>query len=171
MQLSEFTIASFSQMLGTFEHLLNRVAADRRGEALLNARLADDMYPLATQLRFATQQIVNTLNRLAGASLETVDADHATLAEAHAHIAEMVAVLAATAPEAFVPDDTPVEFGLPNGMAFAMTAAEYVRDWALPQFYFHVTAAYAILRKEGVALGKADYVGYITRYLKSPMPA
>lgn len=171
MQLSTLTLASFGQMLGTFDHLLNRAMADPRGEALLSARLADDMYPLATQVRFATQQVVNTLNRLAGTSLENVDSDHATLAEAKAHIAEIVAVVSATAPEAFVAEDTPVEFDLPNGMVFTMTAAEYVRDWSLPQLYFHVNAAYAILRKEGVPLGKADYVGYVTRYLKSPIPA
>lgn len=171
MDTSALALTTFSQMLGTFDHMLGKAAADPRGEALLSARLADDMFPLATQVRFATQQVVNTLNRLAGASLESVDADHATFAEAHAHIAEIVAVLGATAPEAFVADDAPVEFDLPNGMVFHMTAAEYLRDWSLPQFYFHVTTAYAILRKEGVPLGKADYVGYIMRHLKAPATA
>lgn len=171
MELSAFTLATFSQMLGTFDHLLGKAAADPRGEALLSARLAEDMFPLATQVRFATHQVVNTLNRLAGTSLETEDADHATLADAHAHIAQIVAVLGATSPDAFVPDDTPVAFDLPNGMAFEMTAAEYVRDWSVPQFYFHLTTAYAILRKEGVSLGKADYVGYMMRHLKAPATA
>jgi hypothetical protein len=46
-----------------------------------------------------------------------------------------------------------------------------VRDWALPQFYFHLMTAYAILRMAGVPLGKADYVGYIFRYLRQPRPA
>jgi uncharacterized protein len=171
MEMSALALSTFSQMLGTFDHMLGKAAADSRGEALLSARLADDMFPLATQVRFATHQVVNTLNRLAGASIEAVDADHATFAEAHAHIAEIVAVLGATLPEAFVAEDTPVEFDLPNGMAFRMTAAEYLRDWSLPQFFFHVTTAYAILRKEGVPLGKADYVGYMMRHLKAPATA
>ncbi|MDE2562916.1 MAG: DUF1993 domain-containing protein [Sphingomonadales bacterium] len=171
MRLGTFTLASFSQMLGTFDHLLGKAAGDPRGGALLTSRLCGDMFPLASQVRFATQQVVNTLNRLAGADLKGADTDHATLAEAHAHIAGIVAALSATSPEAFVADDTPVEFDLPNGMAFRMTAEEYVRDWSLPQFYFHVTTAYAILRMEGVPLGKADYVGYIARHMTAPTAA
>lgn len=171
MQLANFTLASFSQMLGTLDHVMDKAAADPRGEGLLTVRLCGDMFPLATQVRFATQQVINTLNRLAGTELKGVDADHATLAEARAHIAEIVAAVGATSPDSFVVDDAPVEFDLPNGMTFAMTAEEYVRDWALPQLYFHVTTAYAILRMEGVPLGKADYVGYIARHLKAPATA
>ena len=44
---------------------------------------------------------------------------------------------------------------LPNGMTFDLTAEQFARDWALGQFYFHIMAAYAILRKEGVEIGKA----------------
>jgi len=52
-----------------------------------------------------------------------------------------------------------------------MTAEEYVRDWAIAQFYFHVTTAYAILRKEGLAIGKIDYVPYMLRYMRQPAEA
>ena len=55
---------------------------------------------------------------------------------------------------------------MPNGMGFAMQAHEYCRDWALPQFYFHLMTAYAILRAAGVPLGKIDYVGYIARAMR-----
>lgn len=168
MRIAEFTLTSFDQMLGTFDHLLGKAAGDPRAEALFAARLTDDMAPLATQVRFATQQIVNTLNRLAGATIAAAAIDHATLAEARAHLQDMRAIVKTTAPEAFVADDTPVEFDIPNGMVFALTAAEYVRDWSLPQFYFHVMSAYAILRQAGLNVGKADYVGYIARYAKQP---
>ena len=63
--------------------------------------------------------------------------------------------------------DRPVSFDLPNGMVFDMTARAYVRDWAQPQFYFHLVAAYSILRHMGVPLGKADYVGYMLAHLRS----
>jgi hypothetical protein len=52
------------------------------------------------------------------------------------------------------------------GMIFDLTAEQYARDWALPQFYFHVMIAYAILRAEGVDLGKADYVAHMFAYLR-----
>lgn len=170
MQIAEFTLTSFDQLLGTFDHLLSKAAADPRGDALLSARIADDMAPLATQVRFATQQIANTFNRVTESTLAAADSDHATLADARAHLAEMRELVRATAPEAFVPDDTPVEFDLPNGMAFALTAAEYVRDWSLPQFYFHLMSAYAILRQAGLPIGKADYIGYIAKHMKQPVP-
>ena len=55
----------------------------------------------------------------------------------------------------------PIAHELPNGMIFDLTAEQYARDWALPQFYFHLNTAYAILRANGVALGKADYVTHM----------
>lgn len=168
MNLANFTLTSFEQMLGTFDHMLAKAEADPRSEALIGEKLSEDMYPLATQVRFTTHQVVNTLNRLTGSELLTQDSDHANIADARAHIAETRDLIKNARPEAFVADDTPVSFVLPNGMAFEMTAAEYVRDWSLPQFYFHLMAAYSILRKAGIPLGKADYVGYMARHAKRP---
>ena len=64
-------------------------------------------------------------------------------------------------------EDGPMALDLPNGMTFDLTAEQFARDWALGQFYFHVTAAYAILRKEGVEIGKADYVPHMFGYLRA----
>jgi len=166
MNLAEFTLSSFDQMLGSFDHMLAKAEADPRGEALIAEKLADDMYPLATQVRFTTHQVVNTLNRLTGTSIATQDNDHTSLADLRAHIAETRALIRNARSAEFIAEDTPVSFDLPNGMAFEMTAAEYVRDWSLPQFYFHLMAAYSILRKAGIPLGKADYVGYVARHAK-----
>src|SRR3546814_18451866 len=60
----------------------------------------------------------------------------------------------------------PVSFELPNGMIVDMSAFDYGREWAAPQFAFHHVAAYAVLRHMGVPLGKADYVGDMMRYLR-----
>ena len=166
MNLAEFTLSSFDQMLGSFDHMLAKAEADPRGEALIAEKLADDMYPLATQVRFTTHQVVNTLNRLTGTSIATQDNDHTSLADLRAHIAETRALIRNARSAEFIAEDTPVSFDLPNGMAFEMTAAEYVRDWSLPQFYFHLMAAYSILRKAGIPLGKADFVGYVARHAK-----
>ena len=59
---------------------------------------------------------------------------------------------------------------LPNGMRFNLTHEQFARDWALGQFTFHVMAAYAILRKEGVEIGKADYVPHMFSYLRAGEP-
>ncbi len=68
-----------------------------------------------------------------------------------------------------VPEDQPMVLDLPMGMTFDLTRAQFARDWALGQFYFHVMAAYAILRKEGVEIGKPDYVPHMFAYLRPGM--
>ena len=55
---------------------------------------------------------------------------------------------------------------LPGNITFDMSGEQYARDWALPQFYFHVITAYAILRHYGITLGKADYVPHMFAYLR-----
>lgn len=53
-------------------------------------------------------------------------------------------------------------------MVLKVTAERYARDWALPQFYFHVVTAYAILRAQGIELGKADYAAHMLAHLRPP---
>ncbi len=169
MSYATNTLATFDQMLGTLGHLLDKV--EQSGKVDLAARLAPDMFPLATQVRFTTYQVLNTLNRLAGTDLALDEEDPADFAEAKAMVAKARDAVKAAAPDAFAAADAPVEFDLPNGMAFALTAEEYVRDWSMAQFYFHLMAFYAIARAGGVELGKADYVPYMMRHLKQPAAA
>ncbi|KPF64073.1 hypothetical protein IP79_07895 [Porphyrobacter sp. AAP60] len=155
-------------MFGTLDHLVAKASAHEKGEALLQARLAQDMLPLHTQIRFTLDQVVTALNRLGGSGLKTDESDITSFADARARIAAAQAQLAATDPAAWPDARDTVEFTLPNGMAFAMQAHEYCRDWTTPQVYFHLMAVYSILRAEGLAIGKADYVGYMMKYLKQP---
>ena len=131
------------------------------------ARLAPDMFPLAAQVRSTCAQAVQPLTRLGveGAPEFTEDAgDFATMQN---QIASALAFLDTVAANALGNDGgRAISFELPNGMVFDMTAFEYVRDWAMPQFYFHRVAAYAVMRHMGVPLGKADYVGYVVRHLR-----
>lgn len=90
-----------------------------------------------------------------------------TLADAQTRIEETLAMLDGLAPDALdaKPDRT-IAHTLPNGMVFDLTAQQYARDWTLPQFYFHLMTAYAILRSEKIALGKADYMPHMFAYLR-----
>lgn len=171
MHLAKTALTTFDQLLATLDHLLSKAAMSEQGEALLLARLAPDMLPLATQVRFTTQQVYNTLNRAFGASHAGVDTDHASFAEAQTHLAEVRALIAAAHETEPLTETAMVEFDLPNGMAFALTVSDYVRDWSLPQFHFHLMTAYAILRHAGLPIGKADYMGYMMQHLKSPPEA
>ena len=134
---------------------------------LMASRLAPDMFPLASQVRFSCVQAAQALVRLGAEGAPEFPEDAVDFAGLQDQIAVTLAWLDGVDAATLGSDgDRPVSFTLPNGMAFDMTAASYVRDWAHPQYYFHLVAAYAVLRHMGVPLGKADYVGYMMQYLR-----
>lgn len=131
------------------------------------ARLAPDMLPLASQVRFSCLQAVQAPARLGAGDAPDFPEDAVDFAGLQDQIAATLGWLDTIDRAALGADgDRPVSFTLPNGMTFDMTAAAYVRDWAHPQYYFHLVAAYAVLRHMGVPLGKADYVSYMMAYLR-----
>ena len=168
MSYATAALATYANMLGTLDNLVAKASAHPKGEALLQARLAEDMFPLSTQIRFVCNMPGETLARLTELDFTSRDDDPATFAEARERIAAAKVMIAAADPAGWPASGEPVAFTLPNGMGFAMQAHEYCRDWAMPQLYFHVVAAYSILRAEGLAIGKADFVGHMMKYLKQP---
>lgn len=168
MSYATAALATYANMLGTLDHLVTKAAGHEKGETLLQARLAEDMFPLHTQIRFTLDQVVTALKRLGKLELPFDESDITSFAEAHRRIAAVREMVANTDPAIWPAAGETVEFTLPNGMAFAMQAHEYCRDWATPQVYFHLMAVYSILRMEGLAIGKADYVGHMMKYLKQP---
>lgn len=183
MSLTDLLVRSYAQMLQALSAWLDKAVAHARArgeqpDALLLLRLAPDMYPLAAQVRFAAFHAQEPVYRLQGQPLpEALEAVRregwsagerpGSLADAQARIAEAVALLDAVEPNALDGSaEQPIALELPNGMVFDMTGEQYARDWSLPQFYFHVTAAYAILRNHGVELGKADLVAHMFTYLR-----
>ncbi|KQN06766.1 hypothetical protein ASE85_19175 [Sphingobium sp. Leaf26] len=181
MTLTDILAPTYVQMLGALSAWLGKVdeaALGDKAQAIMTARLAPDMFPLSTQIRFACVQAQEGLFRLRqeafppSIALLLEEGRHAaaqpgTVADARARIAETIAIVEAAATDAPVLDPaTPIAHSLPQGMIFDLTAEQYVRDWALPQFYFHVMTAYAILRAQGVDLGKADYVAHMFPYLR-----
>jgi hypothetical protein len=171
MTIADSTLPVYDQMLGALDGWLAKAQADDRGDALLAARLADDMHPLARQIRFVCNMPGEAMVRIAGIAFASSDEDDATLTAARVRIAAARAAITGWNSAAFVADTTPIALSLPNAMTFDLTAEGYVRDWALPQFYFHLMIAYAILRANGVPLGKIDYVPYMMRYLRPAAPA
>ena len=182
MSLTSLLVPTYTHMLNALSLWLEKAAASMPqadAEALLSARLAPDMFPLSTQIRFACVQAREAACRLTGsdfpASIEALLQEGrnagekpGTLADAKARIAETIALLAGLAPDALDADpESMIAHALPNGMIFDLTAEQYARDWTLAQFYFHIMTAYAILRSEKVALGKADYIPHMLPHLRS----
>lgn len=147
-------------------------------EELLNVRLAVDMFPLHSQLRIAAFQAQESICRLRGrnapdeiVALRTHAARHqdepGSIAELRAILAAALAFVQAVGPDELdAAANQPIAHALPMGMVFDMTGDTFVRDWALPQFGFHVAMAYALLRSAGVPLGKQDYVPHMFPYLR-----
>jgi uncharacterized protein len=172
MHYAEFALTTFRQMLGVADDCLAKAEAAGMGNGVLAARLAEDMFPLGHQVTVLDWQVADMLARCAAISvgIPRREDDPATLGEARQRIAETRARLDGVTPEACLGEDEQVAFELPMGIGFAMTAGEYVRDWAIPQFYFHLMALYAILRSEGLDIGKKDYVPYMWQYATKGMP-
>lgn len=181
MKLQDTLAPTYLQMLQALSAWLGKAEAQRpdgAADALLSARLAPDMFPLSTQIRFACVQALEGIYRLKGQDFpdpvrmlldegRNAGEHPGTIAGARARIDETLAVVNAFAAEALdVDPQTPIAHDLPMGLIFDLSAEQYVRDWALPQFYFHVMTAYAILRNAGIELGKADYVTHMFAYLR-----
>lgn len=170
--LYDLTIPAYLNALRALSGQLDKALAwgEKNGvgeQEFLVARLAPDMFPLATQVRFTCMQAIQAATRL-GATGAPDPGDDATDASGlQGQIAAALAWLDALDPATLGDDpDRDVSFDLPNGMVFDMTAATYIRDWAQPQFYFHLVAAYAVMRHLGAPLGKPDYVSYMMQYLR-----
>ncbi|QSN64253.1 DUF1993 family protein [Caballeronia sp. M1242] len=183
MSLTRLLVPSFTQMLRALSTWLEKAAAHERAscgdsDALVSLRLAADMYPLASQVRFACFQALEPAYRLRGEALPealgklqregwNADAQPGSLQDAQARIADTISFLSTLASDALDEGATlPIALKLPDGIVFDMTGEQYARDWSLPQFYFHLTTAYAILRHHGVELGKADYVSHMFAYVR-----
>jgi len=172
MTLHALAVPTFTQMLRNLSGQLDKGEAFAAAQGLppadlIDARLAPDMFPLSDQVRFSCHQARQTLARLTGQTppdLAEVALDFAAL---KALIAATVDKLTATPQSAFDgAAERAIELVMPNGIVFDMTGEQFLRDWALPQFYFHLVTAYDILRHKGVALGKPDYVAHVLPYIR-----
>ena len=181
MTLTSLLVPTYRQMLGALNGWLTKGenAMPEAADDLLSARIAPDMFPLATQVRFACLQVHEAIFRLKDEAFTDYFEDlvnegrnaanvPGTMSEARARVTEALAMLEGLSPDALDGDENrPIAHEIPNGMIFDLTAEQYARDWALPQFYFHLMSAYAILRGQGIALGKADFIPHMFPFLRA----
>ena len=126
---------------------------------LISARLAPDMLPLAAQVQRASDTAKLSVQRLSDVAAPKMEDNEASFEELQARVAATIDYLLSVPAAAF---DTDREITLKFGQLQAkFDSARYLTEFALPNFFFHVTTAYAILRNQGVALGKLDYLGRI----------
>lgn len=155
----------FRQMLGGLQGVLAKAQAHVEAKkidpnALLQARLYPDMFPLLRQVQVATDFAKSVAARLAGVEVPKLDDQEQTFADLQARIATVLAFLEGLDPAKFDEAATREiisQAGTPKEKRF--TGHDYLFHYGLPHFFFHTTTAYAILRHNGVEVGKKDYAG------------
>ena len=161
----ETSVPVFKQMLGGLGDVLAKAdahAAARTIEpaVLLQARLFPDMFALTRQVQIACDFAAGVCARLAGVEVPSYEASEQSFAELQARIAKTLDFIDGVSPALFAEAasrEIVLRPGTPKERRFA--GQHYLLHYGLPQFFFHVTTAYDILRHNGVEVGKKDYMG------------
>jgi len=154
-------------MLASLSAILDKAAvhaAARKIEpsVLLNTRLTPDMFPLVRQVQLAADFAKGAAGRLAGVELPKFPDEETSFAELTARIAKTVDFIETLKP-AQIDGSESREITIPiGGQPYKFSGQNYLIGFALPNFHFHHTTAYAILRQCGVEIGKRDYLGAFT---------
>jgi hypothetical protein len=158
------SLPQFIRMLGNLSAILDKAeayAAERKIEpsVLLNARLAPDMLPLISQVQIASDSVKGCAARLAGIDIPSYADNESSFAELQARIAKTQAFLGSVAAVQLEGSEgKSITLNFP-GLALQFTGQEYLLHFVLPNFYFHLSTAYAILRHNGLGIGKMDFLG------------
>jgi hypothetical protein len=125
---------------------------------MLGLRLSPDMFPLTRQVQIASDAAKGAGARLAGVPVPGFPDEEKTFGELQERIAKTMGFLETLKPSQFEGADTRAISFKAGGRDLNFLGASYLETWAKPNFFFHVSAAYAILRHAGVELGKADFL-------------
>ena len=158
--LYEASVPTLLLFLQSLSRLIDKAAASGVPEAqILESRLAPDMLPFPAQVRIATDMAKAAVSRLTGQSPPVWADEETTLAELKDRVARAIAFVGEARPEAFEGSEARVIELTAGARQLRFDGTGYLLRFALPNFFFHVTTAYGLLRKEGVTLGKPDFFG------------
>ncbi|HEY3777855.1 MAG TPA: DUF1993 domain-containing protein [Rhizomicrobium sp.] len=159
------SIPPMIRMLENLSNILDKAVkqAGERGLALselLEARLAPDMHPFPRQVQIASDAAKACAARLTGGEIPSFADTESTFPELKDRIAKTVDYLKSVRRDAFEgAEKRTIEIKTPRGAEFRFDGKEFVTNFALPNFFFHVTTAYGLLRHKGIEIGKRDYLG------------
>lgn len=164
LSMYDLSVPVFSRGLGQLTHLLEKSLAHAKANdidpaTLVDARLAPDMLTLAGQIQRASDASKLGVARIAGITAPSFPDEEKTYDELLARIVKTQDFLA-TVDRALIDgqEERPVTIKAREGEAH-LTAQRYLLQFALPNFFFHVTTAYGVLRHKGMPIGKMDYLG------------
>jgi hypothetical protein len=165
--IQTMAIDTFVPMLRSLLKIIDKAAQHASaksfdGTVLANARLAPDMFPLIRQVQIACDTAKNGTARLMGREPPKFEDNEQSLDQLKGRIEKTIDYLEKADPAAFNgAEERDIRIPLPKELVLEMKGLQYLRDWALPHFYFHVVTAYDILRHNGVDIGKFDYLSHV----------
>jgi len=164
LSMYDFSVPVLKQALSSLAAILRKAADHAESKkidpaVLISARLFPDMFALAKQVQIATDQAKGCAARLAGVDIPSFDDNETTFAELQARIEKTVAFLDSfKAPQINGSETRDIVLQL-RERTVEFKGQDYLLKWVMPNFYFHVTTAYNILRHNGVDIGKRDFLG------------
>jgi uncharacterized protein len=169
ISMASASLPIFRTMLGNLSHILDKGLAHAEARkfdpaVLVSYRLAPDMLPFSKQIQIACDSAKNGTARLAGLEAPKFADDEQTFDELRNRVAKTLAWLE-TVPAAKLDgtEDRDITFPVGREGTRTMKGEAYLKHWVLPNLFFHVSMAYAILRHNGVELGKTDYLAGASR--------
>lgn len=161
-EIYDASIPVFVNSLTDMRAWLDRAAAEMSEMALMEARLAPDMRPLPAQYQMASDTAKNALARLTGTEAPSMPDTETSFDELKERCDRTIDYLSGFDRTSLVDSaHREVELKFPNGMGYRFRGGEYLTGFVLPNFFFHATTAYAILRNAGVPLGKPDFLQHL----------
>jgi hypothetical protein len=158
----EASVPVFVNSLTNMRDWLAKAAQEKDEATLLDARLAPDMRPLPAQYQMASDSAKNALARLTGTEAPSMPDTEKSFAELRERCDRTIAYLNRFDANSLAgSEDREVVLKFPNGSGYRFLGAQYLAGFALPNFFFHVTTAYAIMRNAGVSLGKPDFLQHL----------
>jgi uncharacterized protein len=156
----------FQSRLTTFEHLLKSAQTHFSGsESFLQKRIAADMLPFGTQVAFTCNQPRNFSLWCDGQPMNNLDPEVTSLTQAYEHISNTKELLSGiNAEDAKLAEVTRIDLG--QNLYAELSGSNYVDDFLIPNFYFHLVTAYNILRMAGVPIGKRDYMVHLVPFVR-----
>ncbi|KAM0428854.1 hypothetical protein ACHAPT_006654 [Fusarium lateritium] len=167
--LYDSAIVLAKDALNSLSSILKKAEAHPNAATFPQARLAEDMLPLSFQVHSVTDTAQKIASRTTGVEPLSLSRDELTTFEAfHARIAQVLEVVEKADKEVVNQrEGEVVTLGLGPGKSAQLQSRDYVNGYGLPNVFFHLTTAYAILRKEGVPLGKQDYqTAFLGKYVQ-----
>jgi len=164
LSIYDILVPTANRFLGALDKSLDKAAdfAKRKeidAAVLLNSRLAPDMFPFTRQVQIACDMIKGGAARLSSTEVPKFDDNEATVEDLKARVGKTRDFINSISAEKFAGGETrDILLQMRRG-DLKFVGLDYLRDYVLPNFHFHLTVAYAILRHNGVELGKQDYLG------------